>query len=264
MPSSDAILPRIPADIIVCILSHLDTIQDLGIVIRSHRIFYIVFRDAPLFIARLIIMRQISADAAPLVLALLESSKMRRADSPTSPYAILDSLRIANCKPTTPAKVSIILTALSLSDLAFCSRNYAAAESLAHSLAAEAKPAAISMMKIRHPISPHLTSSERCRLIRTFIRFQLMCNLFCQPDSVSSRVINDADGAITEARDHAFFFSMHSLWVNEHLMCAHTWLQKVLYRGMPIFNPNMLLFYAAKISPTFSPRRTCAARCGMG
>lgn len=234
--ASTGAISRIPSDIIAHILSQLETIENLTVAIRSHRIFLNALNDGPYSIASAIVKSQIPSDAAPLLVALLESSRIAyRVDINVS-REILDRLASGISDPSQTA--SFFLSKLSLSELAFCSHNYAAAESLAHNLAAEVKPIAIQKLDFGCSASPHLTSTEKARLVRAFLRYQLLCNLFCPPDSTSP-LSEDDDGGDSEERaieNKLQFFSMYSPWVNEHLMCAFTWLQRILRRGEYIPN----------------------------
>jgi hypothetical protein len=230
MASTSAIL-RIPSDIIAHILSHLESIEDLSVAIRSHRIFLNALTDGPYSIVSAIVKSQIPSDAAPLLVALLESSRIDHGVGVNISREVLDRLMSAISDPS--QTTSFFLSNLSLSELAFCSRNYAAAESLAYSLAAEVKPIAIQKINFGYSSLPHLTPTEKARLIGAFLRFQLLCNLFCPPDSAcpSSDDIDGGDSEEKAMENKLRFFSMNSPWVNEHLVCAFTWLQRILLQG---------------------------------
>lgn len=229
MASDSATIFRVPPDIIAHILSLLDTIQDLSIAIRSHRIFLDTFNDSPYSIASAIVKGQVHSDVFPLIIALLESSRVGNGDGAMTPRSVLYRLAKALSDPSQTA-MSVPST-FSLRDLAYCSRNYAAAEFLAQALTNEVKPIAIQTIDFGRPISPELMSSEKARLVRAFIRFQVMCNLFCNGDHSGSVSDDSDDDDESETASRRLFFSLYSPWVNEQLMCAYVWLERILCQG---------------------------------
>ncbi|CAG9983956.1 unnamed protein product [Clonostachys byssicola] len=198
--ASTGAISRIPSDIIAHILSQLETIEDLTVTIRSHRIFLNAFNDGPYSIASAIVKSQIPSVAAPLLVALVESSRIAHRVDIDVFHEILDRLASAISSPS--QTTSFFLSNLSLPELALCSRHYAAAESLAHDLAAEVKPIAIQKLDFGCSALPHLTSTEKARLVRAFLRYQLLCNLFCPPDSACPLSDDDDDDTFDELAWH--------------------------------------------------------------
>lgn len=195
--------------------------------------------------------RRFPNDAVPLVIALLESSRIGHSqkDGRSSPRGVLNRLAKA-ASGSIKTEISLPLAALSLPELAICSRNSAAAEALAQSLAADAKPIAIRTLGLGCLASPNLTPAEKTRLVRAFMRFQLTCNLLCPSDEDSllldGRGSDDDDGA---AESRFLSFSMYSPWVNEHLMCVYVWLQRILYQvkqSVPVHS-NSVFFAKLKL-----------------
>uniref|UniRef100_A0A8H7N0C5 Uncharacterized protein n=1 Tax=Bionectria ochroleuca TaxID=29856 RepID=A0A8H7N0C5_BIOOC len=218
-------ISQVPADVIAHNLSNLEAIEDLAVAIRSHRIFLNAFNEGPYSIARAIVKSQIPSDATPLVAALLESTRIDHGAGIDISREILDRLTSAISDPN--QTTLFYVSKLSLSELAFCSRIYATAESLAYKMAAEVKPIAIQKLDFGCSTLQHLTSTEKARLVRAFLRFQLLCDLFCPPDSACPSS-NDGNSEERAMENKLRFFSMYSPWVNEHLMCAFTWLQRIL------------------------------------
>ncbi|CAH0041362.1 unnamed protein product [Clonostachys rhizophaga] len=188
--ASTSAISRVPAEVIAHILSHVETIEDLTVAIRSHRVFLNAFNDGPYSIISAIVKSQIPSDATPLLAALLESSRIDHGAGIEKSREILDRLASAISDPN--QTTSLFVSKLSLSELAFCSRIYATAESLAHKMAAEVKPIAIQKLDFGYSTLQHLTSAEKARLVRAFLRFQLLCDLFCPPDSACP-LSNDGD-----------------------------------------------------------------------
>ncbi|CAG9956013.1 unnamed protein product [Clonostachys rosea f. rosea IK726] len=208
-------ISQVPADVIAHILSNLEAIEDLAVAIRSHRIFLNAFNEGPYSIARAIVKSQIPSDATPLVAALLESSRIDHGAGIDISREILDRLTSAISDPN--QTTLFYVSKLSLSELAFCSRIYATAESLAYKMAAEVKPIAIQKLDFGCSTLQHLTSTEKARLVRAFLRFQLLCDLFCPPDSACP-LSNDGNSEERAMENKLRFFSMYSPWVNEHLI----------------------------------------------
>lgn len=224
MPTSTSPLHRVPSHVVAYILSHLGTVQDLGVAIRSHRIFLYAFRDAPHSIPRDIVKEQIPDNVLPFVIALLESTQVNRDDRATGTRAVLDRLAAALSDNGETAKKR--LTTLSLPDLAFCSLNYATSESLTQVMTQDVKGLARSSLKFKCKLSNHKpTLDETFRITRAFLRFQILCNLFCVADSDNPLFEDDANDLRTS------FYSPFSPWVNEHIMCVFSWSQKMVCAG---------------------------------
>lgn len=228
--ASTSAISQVPSDIIAYILSHLETIEDLSVVIQSHRIFLNAFNDGPSSIARAIVKSQVPSDAAPLLVAVLEASRIDHGAGIDTSREILNRFRRAISNPSQSQPTSFFLSKLSLSELAFCSRIYATAESLAYKMAAEVKPIAIQKLDFGCSSLPHLTSTEKTRLVRAFLRFQLLCYLFCPPASACPSS-DDGDWKKRAHMNKMRFLCSYSPWVNDHLMCVFAWLQRILRQG---------------------------------
>ncbi|KAI2471898.1 hypothetical protein F4781DRAFT_62891 [Annulohypoxylon bovei var. microspora] len=206
---------QLPLHVVAVVLSKLDTIQQLGPVILSHRIFLDSFNDSLHSVARNIIINQISAETSPLAFALLEPTRIKNGDYD----AVCDLLTRLETASETKDASSRFLPRLSMSDYNFLSRNYAAAEFLGKSLANEVIPIATDRLALNR-LSLEVTPRESCRLNKAFLRYQLMCNLLCSDEDDEELSVDDGNNL------RLLFFSKFSPWVNEQLSCIHTYLER--------------------------------------
>ncbi|KAF4969867.1 hypothetical protein FZEAL_10149 [Fusarium zealandicum] len=207
-------LSQLPLHVISQVLEHLDTIQQLGVIILSHRVFYSALKDSPQSIASSILIRQVPRAVLPFSIALLKSTQINKRDV-NALTQVLSNLEAAILVST---DTIASLSKLSLSDYAFLSRAYAAVDSLRTSMFEQIVPL-INECGLNH--STTLSPDESFRLDRAFIRYQIMCNLFCYPPGVITSSHQD-ELQILRCR----FFSVFSPWVNEQLVCVYAYLRR--------------------------------------
>ncbi|RSL92240.1 hypothetical protein CEP52_013929 [Fusarium oligoseptatum] len=204
-------LESLPLHVISQILEHLGTIQQLGMTVLSHRVFYTALKDNLHSVVGGILTRQIPEHVLPFAVTLRESERIKPGDH----KAIAQFLSRFEAAVLDPAATLASLNKLSLSDYADLSRTYAAVESLRRGIS---KDAIHLVNKFGLLQSPILSQSESFRLDRAFFRYQIMCNLFCPPDASSPQ---------DELEDLAEkYFSMFSPWVNEQLVCVYAYLER--------------------------------------
>ncbi|KAJ4177747.1 hypothetical protein NW767_014896 [Fusarium falciforme] len=204
-------LESLPLHVISQILEHLGTIQQLGMTVLSHRVFYIAFRDNIHSVAGGILTRQAPEHLLPFAVTLRESEQIKPGDH----EAISQFLPRFEAAVLDPAATLASLNKLSLSDYADLSRTYAAVESLRRGIS---KDTIHLVNKFGIHQSPILSQSESFRLDRAFFRYQIMCNWFCPPDASSQQ---DELEELVEK-----YFSMFSPWVNEQLVCVYAYLER--------------------------------------
>ncbi|KAF4812849.1 hypothetical protein CGCSCA5_v008834 [Colletotrichum siamense] len=204
-------LQRVSLHVVAEILTHLDSFQQLGLAILSHRVFHNALHDNLHYVARSIITNQISDVTLPFALVLLKSAKLS-GDDHDGIRNLLDYLVIDVCEPR---RAAAALINLSLDDYAILSKNHAAVESLRDDFSREAIPAFVERFELEH--SGHLNPQETFRLDRAFYRYQIMCNLYCGRKG-SERDLSTFD------RRHPFFTEF-SPWVNEQLICVYYYLE---------------------------------------
>ncbi|KAF4901960.1 hypothetical protein CGCF415_v009509 [Colletotrichum fructicola] len=200
---------RLPLHIVSSILDQLDTIAELGIAIRSHRIFYNAFKYNAQTICRSILSSQIPPNLFPYANALLESSVV----DPSNHDSVKDLLRRLQSRIKNDPKS---LERFPVTAYAALSRALAAVEILREDLISEALPLFMSSFEADH--ASGASQQEIFRLNRAFMRYQIMCNLFCTPYDVGSRLI---DEYITQ-----YFFHPFSPWVNEQILCVYRYLER--------------------------------------
>ncbi|KAI2635635.1 hypothetical protein GGS26DRAFT_507131 [Hypomontagnella submonticulosa] len=206
-------LLEVPLHIVAIALGHLDTIQQLYPIILSHRIFRDALDDNLHSVARKIIIKQIPANMLPFTITVLKSSRIRGGDHEAT------SDLLAQLEAACSGTIELALphpSSLSFSDYGYISRNYAAAESLARSLANEVTPIVTERLKLTR-LRPKVTGREGFRLKRAFLRYQLMCNLFCPVEKPFANTVETKENLER-------FFSTFSPWVNEQLTCAFDYL----------------------------------------
>jgi hypothetical protein len=126
-------------------------------------------------------------------------------------------------------RAASVISTLSLPELAFISRNYTTALSLAECMADELKPIAADSLDFGCPaaIPSGLTSTEKIRLLRALLRYQLMCELLYPARGTVTSAGGDIYMYESEAsykhvaerdKNRKIFFQMYPPWVNEHLI----------------------------------------------
>ncbi|KAK2764783.1 hypothetical protein CKAH01_04948 [Colletotrichum kahawae] len=205
-------LERVPLHVVAVILTHLPSIQQLGLAILSHRIFHDALKDNFHSVVRGIIANQIPDITLPFALALLGSTKLS-GDAEDSVHSLLEDLSRGMSEPR---RAATALLDLSLDDYAFLSKNHAAVESLRDGFAREAIPAFVERLELEH--AGHLNPQETFRLDRAFYRYQIMCNLYC------GRKASERKFYLDFGRKHPFF-TKFSPWVNEQLICVYHYLE---------------------------------------
>ncbi|KAI1413251.1 hypothetical protein F5Y13DRAFT_198969 [Hypoxylon sp. FL1857] len=199
------------------ILGQLDTVRQLGPVIRSHRIFYTIFKANSLALARAIVSKQIPSRLAHSLFLFLVSANVSLKD-----YAMIRNLLTDFAAASSiPAAAGVppfnLPFNLSFSGYYNLSENYAAAKLLVKNMADETMDIPTKRLGLTRQ-SPEITSQETFRLMRAFLRYQLMCNLFCR---------NTGEEPNEEAnRVRSLFFSTFSPWVNEQMLCVYAYLER--------------------------------------
>ncbi|KAF6800933.1 hypothetical protein CMUS01_15532 [Colletotrichum musicola] len=192
-------LERLPLHIVSNVLANLQTHEQLGIAVRSHRIFRDALKDDPA-IPYTLVRNQIPASVLPFTIAVMESTQNNASDGPSDKaiYCILDHLE-ANILST-----EVGINHNSLTILAFLTRTYEAVEVLTRAMYEEQLPLFVDKLGLDHR-GTKITEQEAVRLGRALLRFQLMSNLF-----------------YPEKR----FFTAFSPWVNEQLSCVYKYLER--------------------------------------
>ncbi|EQB46808.1 hypothetical protein CGLO_14121 [Colletotrichum gloeosporioides Cg-14] len=200
---------RLPLHVVSSILDQLDTIAELGIAIQSHRIFYNSFKYNAQTICRNILSSQIPPNLFPYANALLESNVV----DPSNHDSVKNLLRRLESRIKNDPKS---LERFHVTAYAALSRALTAIEILREDLVSEALPLFMSSFEADH--ASGASQQEIFRLNRAFMRYQIMCNLFCTPYDVGSRFI---DEHITR-----YFFHPFSPWVNEQILCVYRYLER--------------------------------------
>lgn len=211
-------LQRLPLHIVAEILGHLDTIQELGPPIFSHRIFHDALYDNLHAIARRILTRQVPDGILSYSLILLETTQIDVMDQNAVNPLIA---RLENIDPSPP------LIRLSLAEYAFISQNQAAVKWMSQDMADELIPA-INEVGLAHPKT--LSDNETFRMFRAFFRYQIMCNLFChRPRRHRSEVTAQISN----------FCRASSQWVNDQLLTVYTYLERQVSFGKKDLSPTL-------------------------
>ncbi|KAH0431012.1 hypothetical protein CcaCcLH18_07426 [Colletotrichum camelliae] len=203
------LIHRLPLHIVSSILDRLDTIAELGIAIRSHRIFHNSFKYSTQTVCRSILSSQIPPDLFPYANALLESNVV----DPSNHDSVKDLLLRLESRIKNGSKS---FERFPVTAYASLSRDLAAIGILREDLVSEALPLFLSSFEADH--ASEASHQEIFRLNRAFMRYQIMCNLFCIPYDAGSRLI---DEDITR-----YFFHPFSPWVNEQILCVYRYLER--------------------------------------
>ncbi|KAF4806492.1 hypothetical protein CGCSCA5_v014327 [Colletotrichum siamense] len=202
-------IDRLPLHIVSSILDQLNTIAELGSAIRSHRMFYNSFKYNAQTVCRSILSSQIPPDLFPYANALLESNVVDPSDHDSVKGLLLRlESRINNGSQS--------FERFPVTAYAALSRVLAAIEILREDLVSEALPLFMSSFEADH--ASGASQQEIFRLNRAFMRYQIMCSLFCIPYDVGSRLI---DEDITR-----YFFHPFSPWVNEQILCIYRYFER--------------------------------------
>ena len=206
-------LRQIPLHLIAEILAKSEYMQQLGVAVLSHRIFYDAFNQRRHFIIRNIITNQIPPDELSFAIILQESTRIDVSDSDAVRTFLTERSEVIRRDTLSP------FAKLSASEATIISHNHTAVESLIHGFADEVILICSERLQVHH--SRELTQRERFRLSRAFYRYQLMCNLFCVRD----------DSAFSDEDCTKYFFSIYSPWVNEQLVCVYAYLERSICNG---------------------------------
>ncbi|KAL0932572.1 uncharacterized protein CTRU02_211535 [Colletotrichum truncatum] len=207
-------LQRLPLHLVANILVQLDTIQQLGLLVLHHRVFYDALTDSTQTVAGSIITRQAPQNALPFAIALVESTRI----DPSDHDAVRELLARLEADILKYHSTGVILSAshYTISEFAYLSRNLSALGILRNDMIAEALPIFNRRFDVEH--SSSTTEQEDFRINRAFLRYQLMCNLFCLPSTVG--------GPLAKAERTQFFFSKYSPWVNTQMLCVYAYIER--------------------------------------
>ncbi|RSL62983.1 hypothetical protein CEP53_004586 [Fusarium sp. AF-6] len=198
-------LQRLPLHIIAEILGQLDTIQELGPPAFSHRIFHDALHDNLHAIVRRILTRQVPDGILSYSLILLKTTQIDVMDR-NAVNLLISRLENINPSPS--------LVHLSLAEYAFISQNHVAIKWMIQDMVDELIPG-INEFGLAHPKT--LSDNETFRMYRAFMRYQIMCNLFChgplrERHEVTEQISN--------------FCRASSQWVNDQLLAVYHYLER--------------------------------------
>ncbi|KAF9869875.1 hypothetical protein CkaCkLH20_12674 [Colletotrichum karsti] len=205
-------IEKLPLHVTSGILAQLDTIAQLSLVVRSHRIFHDAFNENSQTVARSVVLNQIPPGMFPYAAALLHSIHV----NPSKHDAVRELLSQLETTLTSNNTKIGQLSHYPLSAYAALSRDLSAVEILRNDMVAETLPLFKSRFEFDH--TPEASDQELYRLNRAFLRYQLMCNLFCIPCKVGRPLSCEE---ITRC-----FFSSFSPWVNEQMLCVYAYLER--------------------------------------
>ncbi|EWG54039.1 hypothetical protein FVEG_12342 [Fusarium verticillioides 7600] len=180
-----------PLHVVGYILEHLDSFEQLGQAISSHRIFYNAFKEYPRCVAQAVITTQIPEKVLLYALLSVETNRITPGDFQTLKEIIARFYPINGYGGDRPANVSyyqdevseaalaspaLLLNKLSWSEYVSLIQDYEAVLLLGQAMAQEcvAKLGSFGITR-----TGPLTAEERFRLDRSFYLFQAICNTFC-------------------------------------------------------------------------------------
>ncbi|EEU36254.1 uncharacterized protein NECHADRAFT_87124 [Fusarium vanettenii 77-13-4] len=198
-------LQRLPLHIVAEILGQLDTIQELGPPIFSHRIFHDAVQDSLHAISRRILTRQVPDGILSYSLILLETTQIDVMDQ-NAVDPLIARLEKIDQSPS--------LVHLSLAEYAFISQNQTAVKWMSQDMAHELIPA-INEVGFTHPET--LSDNEIFRMYRAFLRYQIMCNLFCHGPCRQKLEVTEQISDFCRAS---------SQWVNDQLLAVYSYLER--------------------------------------
>ncbi|MCJ1382882.1 hypothetical protein MMC17_005995 [Xylographa soralifera] len=203
-----------PIELLQLILCALPDAVTLRAVVLSHPSFYRAFSAAKDLIPLQVLLNQIPLDLLPDALVVLRSSQLK----PWSRERVQEFLAhyyegklLLMHTWTIPDAVS---ASVLYDDIAFFMANFTAMALAAHPVTGEPEESPLA-----------LTSHERSRIVHTFYRFELYCNLF--------RKYRLKDNRFSPEEQRSIFFGNYSPWENEQLGCVHDYLYR---RMVTVFN----------------------------
>lgn len=215
-------LEELPLHLVADILSRLNTIEVLKSAVLSHRIFRDAFRESTHVIAQSIILNRIPEDVLPFSLALLASTRATADDLDAVPRLMTDLDH--HIQDRTLALKT--LSHLTLPDFDFLSRTQGTIQSLSDMFCAETLPLFSQWF---HPESGHLqeaTTGDHFRIHRALYRYQILCNLFCNPTDPRS-----SDEEVIRKEGELVMLSF-APWINEQLLCVYYFIQRAVTKGL--------------------------------
>ena len=216
-----------PLELKHCILSALPDVSTLRAALLSHSSIYHAFKVAENVITTDVLHNQIPANLLPDARIVLDSSGL-------NPWS---RDKVTTLLTNYTRRRGETYTKWTLSDAVRVSKLYEHVSFFSKDLAHEA----LSRWRKNHlynPLTDPLSSTEICRLYRSFYRFELYCNLF--------RQYAYEDERYTRGEQKAIFFDLHSPWENEQLACVHDYL----FRRMSI--RKSLIRYCLRLLIHFS------------
>lgn len=215
-------LEKVPFNIVIKILRHLDNNQDLERAILSHPIFEIAFHQSPRAISQSIVINKLPDGILPFALAVLVSARISPNESGRL-RRLLAEFELGITQPGFAAK-SLASMEFGIPDYVLLEKAHNAVQSLSLRFAKEA-----SIILGSGPgTEPYVNISkgETFRLHRAFYRYQFMVNLFFIIPSPSWSVPEQERYEISRA-----FFLSFSPWVNEQLLCVYQFLECKVTKG---------------------------------
>lgn len=208
-------IQRVPLHLVGGILAQLDSMHQLAAAIKSHRLFLEAFTDNVHTITASIVLNQIPEGLLPFAIAVQRSTEIDAADH-DAVRTLLSNLEAALSGPRSTVSS---LTSFTPAQVATMSKTYRATERLCQHYVDDVIPIANERLQINH--SRTINQGETFRLGRAFLRYQLLCNLFCHG---KGKPFPDEE---REGR----FFSNFSPWVNEQLTCVYYYLEAKVAEG---------------------------------
>jgi hypothetical protein len=187
--NSSSPLLFVPLHVVGYILEHLDSFQQLGPAISSHRIFHNAFKEYPCCVAQAVITTQIHKKVLPYASLLVEINRIAPGDFQTLKEIITRFYPVNGYGGDRPANVSyyqdevseaalaspaLLLNKLSWSEYVPLIQDYEAVLLLRQAMAEESV-AKLNVFGIIRKKGP-LTTEERFPLDRSFYFFQAICN----------------------------------------------------------------------------------------
>lgn len=208
-------IQEIPLHIIGGVLAQLDSMQQLAPAILSHRLFLDAFKDNTRTVTASILRNQIPEKLLPFVIAVQQSAKV----DPRNHDAVRSLLINFQEAILNPQSTISSLTSVTPHQAAEMEETYMATKCLCEGFADETIPVANERLQLNHP--PTISHEEMFRLGRAFLRYQLMCNLFCTTEGIPL--------SMEECGER--FFHIFSPWVNEQLICIYAYLASKVCAG---------------------------------
>ncbi|KAH8177597.1 hypothetical protein LIA77_02679 [Sarocladium implicatum] len=209
----------LPLHLVAGILAQLGTIQLLKTAVSSHRIFRDAFMESTHSVAQAIILNQIPQHVLPFSLAFLASTRAAANDTDAVPR-LIKGLGQHLHDSVLAFKT---LADLSLSDYDFLSGTQVAIQSLGDMFCRETLPLFSQWFGSEEdPQQIKATAKDYFRIHRALYRYQILCNLFCNPTDPRS---TDEDVIRKEGEMVMLPFAP---WVNEQLLCVYYFIQRAV------------------------------------